>query len=203
MTTIGFFGDSFCESQARDSWCVLLANKLDCDITHWGKGGASIWNTFIEYEHLEEQDVLPDIMIFCWTEPYRLYHRTLPIAKGAIPIAGADKNIYKAADMYYVYLQDYAKDELAYRYALQWFDQNELAKSSDKKIVQTWSIKPFELSGKSIDIKLTTGKFIDESMLMFAWDGVPKEIKFDPALSNHMSTEQNQRWADKVYQNII
>ena len=69
----------------------------------------------------------------------------------------------------------------------------------EKKIVQMWSMRPFELAGKNNDIILETGSFLNESMLMFAWNGVPKEFKFDINLSNHMTVEQNKLWADKVY----
>ena len=128
----------------------------------------------------------------------------MPLAKGAVPYPGPDQNLWKAADMYYVYLQEYRKDELAYKYALQWFDQKELPKAKDKKIIQTWSIKPFELSGEPCDLKLQTGTFIDESMLMFAWGGKTPEtgFKFDLDLANHMTVEQNQQWAQKVYDRI-
>ena len=204
MKKLGFFGDSFCESREPHSWCVLLAEKLAHQVTHWGRGGASVWNTFMEFEALLEKEQLPDIMVFCWTEPYRLYHPSVPLAKGAVPYPGPDQNLFKAADMYYVYLQDYRKDELAYRYALQWFDKEVLTKVTDKKIVQTWSMRPFELSGVECDLKLNTGTFINESMLEFAWGGrkPSPDFKFDINLANHMTVEQNQRWATKIYDNI-
>jgi len=204
MKTIGFFGDSFCDSKEDHSWCVLLANKLGQDITHLGKGGAAIWHTFMHYEKLLQRDTLPDTLVFCWTEPYRLYHPEVPLAKGAVPYPGPDQNLWKAADMYWVYLHNYRKDELAYRYAVQWFDQHELPKAKGKKIVQMWSIKPFELTNRRCDIILQTGEFIDESMLEFAWGGKTPEpgFKFDINLANHMTIEQNQQWADKVYDRI-
>ena len=204
MQTIGYFGDSFCDSKADHSWCVLLAEKLGHDVTHWGRGGASIWNTFMAYETMLKADTFPDTMVFCWTEPYRLYHPEVPLAKGAVPYPGPDQNLWKAADMYWVYLHDYRKDELAYKYALQWFDQHELPKAKDKKIIQMWSMKPFELTNRRCDITLQTGKFLDESMLDFAWGGKTPEsgFKFDINLANHMTVEQNQKWADKVYDEL-
>tara|TARA_R110000782_G_scaffold1818_3_gene7479 strand:- start:139 stop:756 length:618 start_codon:yes stop_codon:yes gene_type:complete len=203
MTSIGYFGDSFCESQANDSWCVLLAKQLNAEVVNWGKGGASVWTTFMEYETLKKINKIPDVSVFCWTEPYRLYHPTLPIAKGAVPIPGEDKEIYKAADMYYVYLQDYRKEELAYSYALQWFDRHVLSKNA-KKVLQTWSMKPFELARTNVDIELTSGKFLNESMLDFAWGGkTPKPgFKFDISLSNHMTSEQNKKWCAKMFEAI-
>ena len=201
MISIGYFGDSFCESQAPDSWCVMLADRLDAEVVHWGKGGASIWTTFMDYERLKDNNQIPDISVFCWTEPYRLYHPKLPIAKGAVPIPGEDEQVYKAADMYYVYLQNYKKEELAYTYALQWFDRHVLGDNT-KKVLQTWSMRPFELTGRKSELQLTTGKFIDESMLEFAWGGkTPKSgFKFDINLSNHMTTEQNKEWCSKMYE---
>jgi hypothetical protein len=204
MKTIGYFGDSFCESQEKDSWCVLLADKLKCEVKHWGRGGSSVWSVFLDYQRLLHNDALPDVCVFCYTEPYRLYHPTVPLAYGVQPFPGPDENLWKAADMYYVYLQDRKKDELAYRYALQWFDQNELPRAKDKKIVQMWSIRPFELAGYPGNIKLQTGTFIDESILRHACDGEtkPKLGKFDPDLSNHMTPEQNRTWADIIYDKI-
>jgi len=208
MKTIGYFGDSFCESPREDSWCVLLAKKLNCDITHFGIGGSSIWHTFLEYEKMQSANQLPDYMIFCWTEPYRLYHKEWPIAKGSVPNPDADPYIYKAADMYYVYLQDYKKEELAYSYALQWFDRHILSpKDGLHSILQTWSMRPYELGGRNEVFELKTGKFVDESMLQFAWGGgfKPEDgFKFadDGTRCNHFTAEQNKAWAEKMYENI-
>ena len=60
----------------------------------------------------------------------------------------------------------------------------------------------FELAGRHVDIKLTSGKFLDESMLEFAWGGkTPKAgFKFDISLSNHMTTEQNAQWCSKMFE---
>ena len=206
LKTIGYFGDSFCASEREDSWCIKLADKLGCRPTHFGRGGASIWHTFMEYEKLQFKNQLPDYIVFCWTEPYRLYHRELPIAKGAVPIPGKDENIYKAADMYYVYLQDYKKEELAYSYALQWFDRHILSqKSQSHPILQTWSMRPFELGGREVELQLTTGKFVDESMLEFAWGGTKPQggFKFDINLANHMTVEQNEKWAQKMFDGFM
>ena len=49
MKTIGFFGDSFCAGREPESWCVLLANRLNVRITHWGEPGRSVWSTFFKF----------------------------------------------------------------------------------------------------------------------------------------------------------
>ena len=72
-----------------------------------------------------------------------------------------------------------------------------------------WSFKPFETAGKDAGIKLSTGTFIDESMLSFSKQGTDdKSWQSSGAINkcdlgiNHMTIEQNQQWAQKVYDRI-
>ena len=191
MKSIGFFGDSFCVSRKSDSWCVILAKELDMEITHWGSGGASIWQTMLEFNKV---DIKPDVIVFCWTHPNRLYHPTLPLTPNAVPMPKVDPRIFEASELYYKYLQNDDKDNMSSKYALQWFDQNELRKFDSKhKIVQMWSFFPQ-------DVNLTTGKIVEGGMIQFAWGGNTPNDEYtnDLNLSNHMSPEKNKAWAKKI-----
>lgn len=200
MTTIGYFGDSFCAGRETDSWCVLLAKKLDARIVHWGEPGRSIWTTIMQFNRLKEQHRLPDICVFCWTEPYRLYHPNLILSANTEPLEGVDPNVYRALDDYWKYLHSYDKDELAYEYAIKYFDQHVLSKV-DKKLLQMWSFKPFETAGKNAGIQLRSGVFIDESLFAFSKTAGEKD-GWGIGTINHMTVEQNKQWADKVYERI-
>lgn len=200
MKTIGYFGDSFCAGREPESWCVLLAKKLDARITHWGEPGRSIWTTIIKFNKLEQQKKLPDICVFCWTEPYRLYHPNLILSANTQPLPDVNPRVYEALDQYWKYLHSYDKDELSYEYAIKWFDQMILPRVN-KKIIQMWSFKPFETAEKDAKIKLATGTFIDESMFAFSKrDG--QRDGWGPGMINHMTVLQNSEWADKVYDRI-
>ena len=209
MKSIGFFGDSFCASNQPESWCNILQEKLGCSRPRWfGKPGRSIWSVFFQYNKLIEQNAVPDISIFCWTEPYRLYHPKHILSANTQPLQGVDPNIYKALDQYWIHLHNYDKDELAYEYALKHYDQNILSKVNSE-IIQMWSFRPFETAGKDASIKLSTGTFIDESMLAFSKQGTnDKSWQSSGAINkcdlgiNHMTIEQNQQWAQKVYDRI-
>ena len=68
-----------------------------------------------------------------------------------------------------------------------------------------WSFRPFETAGKNPGITLTTGTFIDESMLAFSkqnkdteWMTIGHVNQCEPGI-NHMTIEQNQQWAENVY----
>ena len=196
MRTIGYFGDSFCAGRESESWCVLLAKQLDARIIHWGEPGRSIWNTFMKFNRLKDQNRLPDICVFCWTEPYRLYHPDLILSANTEPMVGVDPKVYRALDDYWKYLHSYDKDELSYEYAIKYFDQNILS-TVDKKIIQMWSFRPFETAGKDAGIRLTAGTFIDESMFAFSKKDGEKD-GWGPGGINHMTKQQNTQWTQKV-----
>ena len=193
MKIIGFFGDSFCASNQPESWCNILQKKLGCSRPRWfGSPGRSIWSIFFQFNKLIEQNRVPDISVFCWTEPYRLYHPELILSIGTEPLEGVDPNVYKTLDNYWKYLHSTEKDDMAYEYALKYYDQNVLAKLKNKTIVQMWSFKP------NTDIKLFTGTLIDESMFEFSKSAGVKD-EWGIGTINHMTEEQNKEWANKVY----
>ena len=195
MKSIGFFGDSFCASNQSESWCNILQEKLGCGRSRsFGEPGKSIWSVFFQYNRLIEQNRVPDISVFCWTEPYRLYHPKHILSANTQPLEGVDPNMYKALDKYWIHLHSYDKDEMAYEYALKHYDQNILSKV-DSEIVQMWSFRPFETADKDAGIKLNTGIFIDESVYAFSGG----KDTWGHGDINHMTVEQNQQWADRVY----
>lgn len=198
MKSIGFFGDSFCASNQPESWCNILQEKLGCARPRWfGQPGRSIWSTFMHFNNLIKMGQVPDISVFCWTEPYRLYHPKLILSANTEPLEGVNPKVYEALDDYWKYLHNYDKDEMAYEYALRYYDQEVLSKI-DKTIIQMWSFRPFETAGKDAGIVLQTGTVIDESM--FAFSGGKKH--WGRGTINHMTVQQNQEWASKVYERI-
>ena len=148
--------------------------------------------------------------MFCWTEPYRLYHKELILSANTERLPHVNPKIYDALDDYWVYLHDYKKDELAYTYSLKHFDNQILSSVKDQtRIVQTWSFRPFETAGRHPNIQLSSGEFIDESMFNFAKSNQGSKSSQailpdwnNTGLINHMTIEQNQQWADKVYERL-
>lgn len=202
MGSIGFFGDSFCANNSEQSWCNILATKLGIDRPRWfGRSGSSIWSVFFRYNDLIKKGKVPDISVFCWTEPYRLHHKEYALSLNAEPEEGADPRMYKALDDYWVYLHHQYKDEMAYEYSLKYYDRHVLSKVNSK-IVQMWSFKPFETSERPQAIQLTTGAFIDESMFTFSKTAGVKD-GWGTGQINHMTEEQNMLWANKVYGSLL
>lgn len=194
MKTIGFFGDSFCADTTESSWCNIFSNKIGCgDPVCHGSKGESIWGTFFKFNKRIKQDEVPDISVFCWTEPYRLYHPRMILTANVIPSKDEDPNVYKTLDNYWKYLHNYDKDELAYEYSLKHYDQNVLSKVN-KKVIQLWSFRPFETAKKDANIQLQTGLFVDESLYRTAMDKDKSEHKF----INHMSQEYNKTLANRL-----
>jgi hypothetical protein len=201
MKTIGYFGDSFCASDHHTSWCCLLAKQLQRQPIHFGQQGGSIWKTFLTIEQMQKEGTLPDTMFFCYTEPYRLYHPELQLSQGSEPLEEKHNEIYKAANLYYMHLRNHEKDDLAYRYALQWFDREVLKPlAREHEIIQMWSMDPADVSVSGMKIQLTTGLVINESILNFAYryvDAGPG-FKFDPTWGNHLSDKGNRDFASHI-----
>ena len=206
--TIGFFGDSFCTAKDSQSWCIILAQQLKAKIVHWGEPGRSIWSTIMNFNNFKEKGNLPDFIVFCYTEPSRLYHPDMILSANTTPDPKVDPNVYKALEQYWIHLHSYEKDMLSYEYALKWFDHDVLSKITGRTVVQCWSFKPFETYNKDASIQLKSGVFIDESMYKLSVDdrsdlyklGMPKP--WTKETYNHMTAEQNAYWAEKVYQQI-
>lgn len=203
MKTIGFFGDSFCANDDPQSWCNILQKKLGAtQIVNFGQPGRSVWSTFFTFNKFIDEERVPDISVFCWTEPYRLYHPERILTAYNELFEGPDSDVAGALNDYWKHLHNHDKDEIAYEYALRYYDQNILP-GVNSDVVQTWSFRPFEATGKEPNIKLTTGTFIDESM--FAFSGgheLAGTEEWQKRHLNHMTVEQNQQWADKIYDSI-
>ena len=83
MTTIGFFGDSFCaevsnqhsESNGYKTYIEKLISHYNADLVNLGVPGCSVWDTtLIQFKPFEKNP--PDICIFSWTGGGGLFHRT-------------------------------------------------------------------------------------------------------------------------------
>jgi hypothetical protein len=112
-------------------------------------------------------------------------------------LQGVNPKVYEALDDYWKYLHNYDKDEMSYEYALRYYDEHVLS-TVKGEVIQMWSFKPFETADKDAGITLTAGTFIDESM--FAFSGGKQN--WGRGTINHMTVEQNQQWAEKVYERI-
>tara|TARA_Y100000592_G_scaffold35145_1_gene55788 strand:- start:1855 stop:2529 length:675 start_codon:yes stop_codon:yes gene_type:complete len=201
--TIGYFGDSFCASNTKFSWCQVLAKNINRWPVHWGKEGSSIWHIFLEIEKMKEQDTLPDTLVICYTEPYRIYHPDLSLTPGTN--SADNKEIHNAADLYRVYLQNNLKDNLAYRYSIQWFDQHILHDLQDKHhIIQMWSMNPKDIMNPQTPIDLTTGLVFEQSILDYAYRIIEAGpgFNFPPEWQNHMSDENNIKFAKHIFPRV-
>jgi hypothetical protein len=152
MKTIGFFGDSFCAERRNahsllyryDSYMIKLEEYYNLKTVNVGHGGSSVWDLILnQYKPLEHN--LPDVCVFVWTKPGRLYHKTersLSIGHVMKPKIYSynifRKGVWDAAKAYYTHLYDHDKETLEYRAILKYFDEEVLSKISSK-IVHLWS----------------------------------------------------------------
>jgi hypothetical protein len=152
MITIGYFGDSFCAERVNghsilyryDSYMRKLEKHYNCKTVHTGIGGSGVWDLIIN--QFNKLDTLPDVCVFFWSKPGRLFHREVrKLSVGHVlepkwySYNPFKKPIYDAARGYYLHLQDWEKEQLEYLSAIEYFDRHTLSKLNSK-IIHVWSV---------------------------------------------------------------
>jgi hypothetical protein len=146
---IGFFGDSFCSDIQNQhslennyqTYIDKLSKKYSAKITNVGVGGSSIWDlVLLQFK----PQSLPDVCIFVWTDPHRLFHRNQRnLTVGTLfdnhPLETQNKKLHQATKNYYSWLYDKEKHILEYQALLFYFDNQVLSNYTNKKFIHLWS----------------------------------------------------------------
>ncbi len=153
---IGFYGDSYCvkidslhcQYHKYQTYIKLVKNHYNAEVINLGEGGSSYWDLMLK-QFPPALNNLPDICIFCWTDPSRIYNpSTRNLGSWVMekinymdhPGHILNHNTYLAAQKYFTHLYD---DEKALHEALSafyFFDREVLAPIQDKtKIIHLWS----------------------------------------------------------------
>lgn len=150
--TIGFFGDSFCADSSNShsvnheykTYIELLADHYDAKIVNLGHGGTSVWDTLlVQLNPLIDKNQVPDICVFVWTLPGRLFSRKIRRLNSTdVTVKKRIDHIevWKAAEQFYDHLFDKEKEELEHVAILRYIDQIVLPKlPSTTRIVHLWT----------------------------------------------------------------
>lgn len=196
MKTIGFFGDSYCSdltSKVGDhSWGTdwktyieLLSENENLQIKNLGYLGSSIWDCILlQFNNYISSNTIPDVCIFCWTEPSRLFYRDFR----RISIASLrfdtieDKELKKAVEYYYKYFYDDELHNFQRISAFYYFDNVVLSKYKHKtKFIHLASNAP-------LDYEFTNGLTFLQPLYFFYKN---KQTRKQIGCSNHIFGEKN------------
>lgn len=152
MTTIGFFGDSFCADfenrhsidHEYETYIKKLKNHYNADIVNMGVAGSNVWDPILlQFKPFENNP--PDIAIFVWTHIANIFHRecrNLQYFNMTNPALMS--SLYKpnatmmAANQFFEHLFDIEKVTVEYLAALMYFDDTVLSKLNNTKIIHMW-----------------------------------------------------------------
>jgi hypothetical protein len=145
---IGFFGDSFCATleshHGYKTYISMIQQHYNAEIINLGYGGSSIYDLLKLQLPPFLYDNYLDVYVFVWTDPGRLFHRTVRNLNFASieerlhdpiynPIISAARNFYK-------YLYDIEIQYLQYIAILKYADSDILPNIlSTSKIIHLWS----------------------------------------------------------------
>ena len=221
MKTIGFFGDSYCsELKAEqgnksfgtdwDTYIEIIRDRLNLEVVHLGQKGSSVWDLFLlQWKTFKENKSLPDICIFLWTDPYRLFSRDWR------KISINPRNYFKIKNKefrtsisnYYKFIFDEELAILQHNSALHFFDHKVLSKyKKNTKFIHLRSTYPSTF--------FTEEQFLTNSILPQATYSFKNGINFTDTLydfyrdkqtlkhmgaSNHIYGQENNEFlANKI-----
>lgn len=199
---IGFYGDSFCCEISNPhsllkfykTYIKKLQNHYDAEIVHLGVGGSSVWDVILNQFNVND---VPDVIVFCWTDADRLYHKNVRnMTLGSLTnkkikdLTFTDLIYYNtitSAKQYFKYLHDFDKSKIEHLAALQYFDNNVLP-LINSKIIHLWSFESV--------YQWKHGSAIDTPLIEF----VKKETEgFETWAANHLDGDETN---EKIFQMI-
>jgi hypothetical protein len=207
MTTIGFFGDSFCadkndEVLGLETYIEKLSKHYNADIVNLGHGGSSVWDLFLyQFNPKLRNNKVPDICVFVWTEHLRLFHRKVRnINHGSTFHEKHETNLglWNAAKNFYNHLLDDEKHLYEYKNLLYYLDHEIFSKLEDKKIIHLWSFgEPLEWSEKGFTpnninyhYRWKNGVEIRPPLICTSLSGIRYEEFVTKDCSNHFDTQE-------------
>lgn len=139
---IGFYGDSFCSNlysnAGYETYIKKTVDYYNADLVNLGVGGSSVWDVLL-LQFPQNFDDVPDVCIFTWTSPDRLFHRTVrKITHQFYKSDNTDNELKNAVKQYFLHLYDQEKSVMETISAMHFFDNKVLSKVNSK-IVHLWS----------------------------------------------------------------
>jgi hypothetical protein len=186
---IGFYGDSFCSeidnlhsyANGYKTYIKQVKNHYNATITHLGVSGSSYWDVILR--QLDKSN-LPDVCVFIWTDPNRLYNSTIHSItfgsatsqkiKHGFP-GTTNYKTWKAAEQYYNYLHDAEKARIENLSAFYYFDREVLPKLTTK-ILHLWSFESIYQWQTGVNISTPMYSLISEKDESFKFDLTPNHL---------------------------
>jgi hypothetical protein len=184
----------------------MLKKHYKAEIVHLGVSGSSISDLILlQLTPFITRKKVPDVCIFCWTEPHRLFHRDVRNINYSSSRENIDKStIWKAAKDYYEHLWDGECTKLQYQALLEYTDNKilpTLPKST--KIIHLWSfgkiLEDSNLNNNNFHHHWKHGMTITPSLAAISLIDSNLEEFFNNYGPNHLTTkDKNQKVFDLV-----
>jgi hypothetical protein len=200
LIKIGFFGDSFCHVKEADpsigytTYIKKIEDHYDAEIVSLGVLGSSIYDLMlVQLPTVIEQQGYPDVCVFVWTSPYRLFNRTVRSLNYSTVQHYEPKEhieIWAAAKQYFQHLIDIELAEFQYRASLSHFDKEVLSRfPKSTKIIHLWSYANDYHYRWQLGVEIRPGL---GSVSNAGRDQSLSKSMFDTALNHLEGNERNQ-----------
>lgn len=205
MTTVGFFGDSFCsalESSQYQTYTSKVAHHYNAEVVNLGHGGSSIADVLlVQLDPFIKSNQFPDICVFVWTGYGRLYNKQVRNINSYTAEKSLEPGIWNASKEYFKYLYDPELDDIQYVALLQYIDVILSKIPNTTKIIHMWAFgkpadkrKPyFRKDNITYPYRWTTGVEIRPALIYVSLLGNKEDVFFNDQRQNHIESEGKNR----------
>ena len=196
---IAFCGDSFCSEHWEDTWCYIVAKHYKASSIPLGQDGSNEYAILQRFKKLISTKIIPDLIIFCHTDPYRLpNNQNLPLGSRCAQPPEELTPIWSTSFDYYDHLINHGFHELSHRAVVN--EILRLVKYHTLNVLHLRSFVPSDIGSGAREYywDMEMSPSIAESLESI---GVSKKMN-EPNIANHFNKEGNQYVAQLIIDKI-
>tara|TARA_Y100001937_G_C7091484_1_gene317968 strand:+ start:288 stop:902 length:615 start_codon:yes stop_codon:yes gene_type:complete len=196
---IAYIGDSFCGEQAGDGWCYIVSKHYGATSIPLCQDGSNEYAILQRFKKLLSTKIIPDLIIFCHTDPYRLpNNQDLPLGSRCAKPPEKLTPIWQTAFDYYDHVINHGYHELSHRAVVG--EILRLVEHHKLNVLHLRSFVPSDIGtgAREYDWDVEMNPSIAESLESI---GVSKKIN-EPYVANHFNKEGNKYIAKLVIDKI-
>ena len=194
---IAFIGDSFCSEVHKASWCGIVTKNLDAKAIPLGQSGSNEYAILDRFKKLLSKNIIPDLTIFCHTDPYRLPNiDNLPLGSRCAEPPSPLTPVWETSFAYYDNIINYGFHELSHLAII-----NEIKKLCVEHNITVLHLRSFVPSDNNVEYKEYNWNPELYPSYNTSLESISKDY-LEPEIANHLNHEGNKYVAKLVIELI-
>lgn len=194
---IAFCGDSFCSETWSDTWPGIVAKHFDARVIPLGQNGSNEYAILHRFKKLLRAKIIPDLTIFCHTDPYRLPNvENLPLGSRCAEPPDELTPIWETSFGYYDHVINYGFHELTHLAIVK-----EIVRLCDEHKLKVLHLRSFVPADNGVNFREYNWNPELDPCIDTSLETISKDY-LEPDIGNHLNPEGNKYVAKLVIEKI-